>query len=66
MKQRDYDYIEKRLLAPATEAMEALERLALNGEDFLANQLRFQLSRFIDGCRDIRVQLMDVGKVEKR
>lgn len=68
MKTRDIDYIEARLLAPCTPAMEALGRIRDCGELQLSNDLMQAVQEFQDKCREIRRRATDtyIAKVGGR
>lgn len=56
MRARDRDYIETRLLAPCTDALDAVERLRQAGEPDMAEDLMVAIRAFTDECRKIRRQ----------
>jgi len=57
---RDFDFVEARLLAPASDAMDAIERLQDCGATAQATRLLDALARFTDECREIRRTLRRV------
>jgi hypothetical protein len=58
MNLRDQEYIENRLLAPATDLSDAIERLRRIGRDDLADRLSESMRRLIDECRAVRRELI--------
>jgi hypothetical protein len=62
---RDLDYIETRLLAPATNASDAIERLRHIGQTELADEVMTGLQAFTDVCRKARTDLVAVGRAER-
>lgn len=63
--QRDFDYIEARLLAPCTDALDAVERLREVGENELADALLSATQEFTDNCRKARRILTDKRRWER-
>jgi hypothetical protein len=59
MTGRDLEYIENRLLAPATELLEAVERLQQVGESAMAQRLMAGLADLTDLCREERRMLVE-------
>jgi hypothetical protein len=57
MNARDYDYIEGRLLTPATDLLDARQRLDACGEHEAANRLMRAVQALTDECRAIRHEL---------
>jgi hypothetical protein len=57
MRPRDWEYVEVRLLAPATEVLNAITRLRAHGEPELANRVMAALQTFTDECRQVRYDL---------
>lgn len=60
---RDRDYIEARLIAPCTEALDAHERLVKAGEVEAARKLMEAIKVFTDECRSVRRVIVDVGNI---
>jgi hypothetical protein len=58
MTSRDLEYIENRLAAPATELLEAIERLGKVGEGAAAARLMDALAQLTDTCREERRMLV--------
>lgn len=58
MTSRDLEYIENRLLAPASELLEAIERLGQVGENATAARLMDGLAQLTDLCREERRMLV--------
>jgi hypothetical protein len=58
MTGRDLEYIENRLMAPASELLEAIERLRQVGEGQMAAELMEGLATLTDLCREQRMQLV--------
>jgi len=59
MNGRDLDYIETRLLAPATELSDGIERLRKIGESEVADRLIEALKALTDVCRTERRLLVE-------
>lgn len=57
MNSRDQEYVENRLIAPATEATEAITRLRRAGEHQAAEKVMAALQEFTDVCRAVRHEL---------
>jgi hypothetical protein len=51
---RDFEYIENRLVSPAPEVVEAIERLRKLGQVEEARDLMTALKTFTDECRRVR------------
>jgi len=51
---RDYEYVESRLMAPCVPALDAVERLRMLGRDDLKDELMEACADFTDRCRAIR------------
>lgn len=62
MNQRDRDYIEGRLLAPAVAASEAIGRLRQVGLKEEADELMEAAKTFNDACRAIRRKVLTARK----
>jgi hypothetical protein len=62
MRTRDYDYIEARLLVPANELSDAIERLKMVGESKFAARLVDALADLMDVCRDVRRDLQHLQR----
>ena len=54
MRQRDFDYIETRLLAPAPDLLDAVARLRETGQSEFAEEIMHALQDLTDECRRIR------------
>lgn len=63
---RDFDYIESRLLAPAIAAGEAHERLLQSGQRDLAAGLMTAMQEFQDACRVVRIKLAEDYQAERQ
>jgi hypothetical protein len=57
MNNRDREYIESRLLSPATEVGEAIERLRREGHNAEADVLLNAVADLVDQCRYVRYKL---------
>jgi hypothetical protein len=62
---RDIEYIENRLLAPAIECTEAIERLREIGESEIAARLMSELAEFTEKCRAARRDFDDNRRAER-
>ena len=59
ISRHDFGYIERRLLVPSTEALEATERLAKIGQADLASELAVAHAEFAARCRRVRRDLTE-------
>lgn len=59
MNSRDLEYIESRLLAPASDLLDAVERLGRVGEEAAADRLMEGVKRLTDLCREERRMLVE-------
>lgn len=57
MKARDREYVENRLLAPAPDLLDAIERLRETGHGAEAQRLADALADLTDVCRAVRNEL---------
>jgi hypothetical protein len=62
MNNRDFDYIEARLLAPDIGASEAHSKLIAVGEVEIARKLMTARQEFNDKCRAIRYSVHDAQR----
>jgi hypothetical protein len=62
MNNRDFDYIEARLLVPDIGAFEAHSRLIAVGEIEIAARLMTAMQEFNDKCRAIRYSVHDAQR----
>ena len=63
MNARDHEYIENRLLAPAVDILDVIERLVKNGKHKEAKRLRHAVADLADICRSVRQDLFSPDRV---